>query len=78
LEKIMEADISTWHKTGHFYFALTYSSLMNRNRSLSGSLKAGLRLEKRRDGFLPAILIYVAAWKTAGGTPALRVHGCRR
>jgi hypothetical protein len=51
---------------------------MNRNRSLSGSLKAGLRLEKRRDGFLPAILIYVAAWKTAGGTPALRVHGCRR
>ncbi|MFZ0885994.1 MAG: hypothetical protein WAN14_21505, partial [Candidatus Acidiferrales bacterium] len=23
LEKTLEADISTWHKTGHFYFALT-------------------------------------------------------
>src|SRR5713101_2961150 len=23
LEEALEADISTWHKTGHFYFALT-------------------------------------------------------
>jgi hypothetical protein len=30
----MEADISTWHKTGHFYFALTRASTNLRYRGL--------------------------------------------
>jgi hypothetical protein len=30
LEKTMEADISIWRKTGHFYFALTARNVLRR------------------------------------------------
>jgi hypothetical protein len=34
LEETLEADISTWQKTGHFYFALTAFSSRERQRGV--------------------------------------------
>jgi hypothetical protein len=38
----MEADISTWHKTGHFYFALTRGGGIGKGKGVRGLYEFGI------------------------------------